>query len=140
MISFNSETNFSIVNEEEVVLWVSSCLLEEKKKIGEISYIFCDDDYLLEKNIKYLNHNTLTDIISFDYTMGNLIAGDVFISIERVLENAKDFNVVFEDELHRVMIHGILHFCGYHDKSNEEKKLMRSKEDYYLSLRAFNKK
>lgn len=139
MISFNSETNFSIVNNDKVMLWVSNCLLEEEKKEGEINYIFCDDDYLVEKNIKYLNHNTLTDIISFDYTMGNLISGDVFISIERVLENAKEFNVHFEDELHRVMIHGILHFCGYQDKTNEEKRLMRSKEDYYLSLRTFNK-
>ncbi len=140
MISFNSETNFSIVNDYEVMLWVSNCLLEEKKKEGEINYIFCDDDYLVKKNIKYLNHNTLTDIISFDYTMGDLISGDVFISTERVLENAKDFNVVFEDELHRVMIHGILHFCGYQDKKNEEKRIMRSKEDYYLSLRTFNNK
>ncbi len=140
MISFNSETNFSIVNDYEVMLWVSNCLLEEKKKEGEINYIFCDDDYLGKKNIKYLNHNTLTDIISFDYTMGDLISGDVFISTERVLENAKDFNVVFEDELHRVMIHGILHFCGYQDKKNEEKRIMRSKEDYYLSLRTFNNK
>ena len=140
MISFNSETNFSIDNDDEVMLWVSNCLLTEKKKEGEINYIFCDDDYLIEKNIKYLKHNTLTDIISFDYTMGNIISGDVFISIERVLENAKDFNVVFQDELHRVMIHGILHFCGYQDKTNEEKSVMRSKEDYYLSLRTFNKK
>ena len=139
MISFNSEINFSIVNNDKVMLWVSNCLLEEEKKEGEINYIFCDDDYLVEKNIKYLNHNTLTDIISFDYTMGTLISGDVFISIERVLENAKEFNVHFEDELHRVMIHGILHFCGYQDKTNEEKRLMRSKEDYYLSLRTFNK-
>ena len=140
MISFNSETNFSIDNDDEVMLWVSNCLLTEKKKEGEINYIFCNDDYLIEKNIKYLKHNTLTDIISFDYTMGNIISGDVFISIERVLENAKDFNVVFQDELHRVMIHGILHFCGYQDKTNEEKSVMRSKEDYYLSLRTFNKK
>ena len=140
MISFNSETNFSIDNDDEVMLWVSNCLLTEKKKEGEINYIFCDDDYLIEKNIKYLKHNTLTDIISFDYTMGNIISGDVFISIERVLENAKDFNVVFQDELHRVMIHGILHFCGYQDKTNEEKSVMSSKEDYYLSLRTFNKK
>ena len=135
MISFNSETNFSLVNDDDVTLWLRNCLLEEEKKEGEINYIFCDDDYLLEKNIKYLKHNTLTDIISFDYTMGNLISGDVFISVERVVENAKEYGDVFEDELHRVMIHGILHFCGYKDKIKVEKELMRSKEDYYLSLR-----
>lgn len=135
MISFNSETNFSLVNDDDVAFWLRNCLLEEEKKEGEINYIFCDDNYLAEKNIKYLKHNTLTDIISFDYTMGRIIAGDVFISVERVLENAQEYGVGFDDELHRVMIHGILHFCGYKDKIKEEKQLMRSKEDYYLSLR-----
>ncbi|MCB0460671.1 MAG: rRNA maturation RNase YbeY, partial [Flavobacteriaceae bacterium] len=103
----------------------------------DISYIFCDDDYLLDINVKYLKHNTLTDIISFDYTDDGLISGDVFVSIDRVKENAEKFNVSFQDELHRVMIHGILHFCGYKDKTKEEEQLMRSKEDYYLSLRTF---
>jgi rRNA maturation RNase YbeY len=137
MIFFNSETIFSFDNEERVSLWLSSCISDESFKEGEINYIFSNDEYLLEKNIKYLKHNTLTDIISFDYTMGRLISGDIFISIERIVENSKKFNVSIKDELHRVMIHGILHFCGYNDKSAEDKSLMRSKEDYYLSLRTF---
>jgi len=137
MISFNSETLFDLDDEEWISLWLSNCISDMLHKEGRITYIFCDDEYLLEKNLKYLKHNTLTDIISFDYTLGNLISGDVFISVERVLENSKIFNVSFKDELHRVMVHGILHFCGYTDKSFSDKALMRSKEDYYLSLRTF---
>jgi len=137
MIFFNSETKFVLDNEDKVSLWLSRCLSKESVNEGELNYIFCDDDYLHELNVKYLNHNRLTDIISFDYTMGKLVSGDIFISIERILENSNDFNVPFEDELHRVMVHGILHFCSYKDKSSEDKSLMRSKEDYYLSLRAF---
>lgn len=136
MISFYSEIDFHLKNESGVSDWVSAAIRELDFSEGDISYIFCDDAYLLEKNIKYLKHNTLTDIISFDYTMGRLISGDIFISVERVRDNASDFNVSFEDELHRVMIHGILHFCGYKDKTQEEKGLIREKEDYYLSLRA----
>ena len=93
---------------------------------------------LLKLNIKHLNHNTLTDIISFDDTLGKLISGDIFISIDRVKENANKYNVSFIDELHRVMIHGILHFCKYNDKGKEDKLQMREKEDYYLSLRDFS--
>ena len=137
MIFFNSTTEFDLLNEERVSLWLGNAISKENLKEGEVNYIFCDDDSLLEMNIKYLKHNTLTDIISFDYTMGKLISGDIFISIDRVLENSKDFKVNFVDELHRVMIHGVLHFCGYKDKSTTEKYLMREKEDYYLSLRAF---
>ena len=106
-------------------------------KEGDISYIFCDDKYLLEKNINYLNHNTLTDIISLDYTTGDVIFGDIYISHERVESNAQEIEVDFIDELHRVMIHGVLHYCGYGDKTDAEKKQMRDKEDYYLSLRTF---
>ena len=137
MISFNNETNFSLQYEVELSKWLSNCISSESKTQGDLNYIFCDDNYLLEINIKYLKHSTLTDIISFDYSMGNLLSGDIFISIERIAENAKDFKVAFNDELHRVMIHGVLHFCGYKDKTKEEKILMRSKEDYYLSLRTF---
>ena len=137
MINFYNETVFELNNLILIHNWISDTIKEESFKEGEISYIFCDDDYLLEKNIKYLKHSTLTDIISFDYTMGKLISGDIFISIDRIKDNAKDFKVSFSDELHRVIIHGILHFCGYKDKTQEEKKLMRSKEDYYLSLRTF---
>lgn len=137
MISFHSETDFTLQNEDKIIEWIGKTIQKEDFTEGEISYIFCDDDYLLEKNVKFLNHNALTDIISFDYTMGKLISGDIFISVERVKENAQDFNVSFTDELHRVMIHGVLHFCNYKDKTEEEKRLMRSKEDNYLSLRDF---
>ena len=137
MISFYNEANFELEGNNFIQSWVSNVIDEESFKEGDISFVFCNDEYLLEKNIKYLNHNTLTDIISFDYTMGKLISGDIFISIERIQENAKEFEVSFKDELHRVIIHGILHFCGYNDKTQEEKELMRSKEDYYLSLRTF---
>ena len=135
MIYYNSETNFNLENQDQITNWITNTIQKENYKLKEISYIFCDDKYLLEKNIKYLNHNTLTDIISFDYSVGKIISGDIFISIERVVENAKEFKVDFTNELHRVIIHGILHYCGYNDKTKEEKYTMRSKEDYYLSLR-----
>lgn len=135
MIVFNNEIEFELDNSENISNWISSTIEKEGYDEGEINYVFCSDDYLLKKNIKFLKHNTLTDIISFDYTMGNLISGDIFISIDRVQENAKTFNTSFYNELNRVMIHGILHYCGYKDKSDQDKELMRSKEDYYLSLR-----
>lgn len=137
MIVYNYESNFTLKNKDSVSEWIINGITKEDYKEGEINYIFCDDKYLLEINNKYLNHNTLTDIISFDYSLGKLVSGDIFISVDRVKENAKKFHAFFEDELHRVMIHGILHFCRYNDKTKDEKKLMRSKEDYYLSLRAF---
>ena len=137
MIYFYSDTVFELDNETSVREWISQVISEETLKEGDISYVFCDDQQLLDKNIKYLKHNTLTDVISFDYTMGKLLSGDIFISIDRVKENAEHFNVAMKDELHRVMIHGVLHLCGFKDKTKEEMKLMRSKEDYYLSLRAF---
>ena len=137
MIYYNSETDFTLDNQEKITNWIESSIKEESCQLEEISYIFCDDTYLLDKNIKYLDHDTLTDIISFDYSVGKTISGDIFISIERVKENAKDFNVDFTEELHRVIIHGILHYCGYKDKTQEEKQEMRSKENYYLSLRKF---
>ena len=137
MIAFHLETKFKLKNESVLPRWIEFSIHQENKELGEVNYIFCNDDYLLEKNIKYLKHNTLTDIISFDYTLGNVISGDIFISIERVVDNAKELMIDFDDELHRVMIHGILHYCGYKDKIDADKSLMRSKEDYYLSLRKF---
>jgi probable rRNA maturation factor len=134
MISFNYETEFEIANEEQYENWLSEVIESEDKTEGEINYIFCDDAYLLEKNIEFLNHDTLTDIISFDYTMGNLISGDIFISVERVKENAADFNVSFDEELRRVMAHGILHYCGYKDKTEADEQLMRGKEDEKIKL------
>jgi rRNA maturation RNase YbeY len=133
MISFNYETDFELPYEQEYSLWVSKVIKSEGFKEGEINYIFCDDAYLLDINQKYLNHDTLTDIISFDYAVGKELHGDIYISVERVKENAKDFEVDFKEELKRVMVHGVLHYCGYKDKTDEDKKLMRSKEDSYMS-------
>ena len=137
MIAYAVIGKFNLANQDQISSWVSFVLDEEAKELGEINYIFCDDDYLLGINVKILKHNTLTDIISFDYSLGNVVSGDVYVSYERVRDNADNLDIPFVDELHRVMIHGILHYCGYKDKSNDEKVLMRSKEDYYLSLRTF---
>lgn len=135
MIAFNNEIEFTLENQDNLNDWITQSIEKEQFKLGEINYVFCSDEQLLEKNIEFLNHDTYTDIISFDYTMGKLISGDIFISIDRVRENSNSFKTSFNDELNRVMIHGILHYCGYKDKSVDDKKLMRSKEDYYLSLR-----
>lgn len=134
MISFNYENDFELPNEEQVSTWISSVILSENKKEGDINYIFCNDEYLLNLNEQYLDHDTLTDIISFDYCVGNELHGDIFISVERVQENAKDFNVSFEDELQRVLAHGILHYCGYKDKSEEDEKIMRQKEEEKMKM------
>jgi rRNA maturation RNase YbeY len=134
MISFNYENEFELSNEEQLSNWISSVIVSEDKKEGEINYIFCDDEYLLGLNEQYLNHDTLTDIISFDYSVGKELHGDIFISTERVLENAAEFKVSFEEELKRVMVHGVLHYCGYKDKSEEDEKLMRSKEDEKIKM------
>ena len=135
MISFNYETEFILKTEKDISAWVSFVILEEKCKLGEINYIFCDDNYLHKINVDFLNHDTLTDIISFDYSVGKELHGDIYISIERVLDNAKDFNTNFDDELARVIIHGVLHYCGYMDKSAVEQTIMRAKENHYLSKR-----
>jgi probable rRNA maturation factor len=134
MISFNYETEFELPNEDQISNWLSQVILSEKKKEGDINYIFCDDEYLLNLNEQYLDHDTLTDIISFDYTVGNELHGDIFISIERVRENAQDFNVTFDEELKRVLAHGILHYCGFKDKSEEDELLMRQKEDEKIKM------
>ena len=134
MISFNYETEFELPNEDQLSNWLSQVILSENKKEGDINYIFCDDDYLLNLNEQYLDHDTLTDIISFDYTVGNELHGDIFISIERVRENAQDFNVTFDEELKRVLAHGILHYCGFKDKSEEDEQLMRQKEDEKIKM------
>lgn len=133
MISFNYDLDFKLSIEEELSKWISSVIASEEFREGDINYIFCDDDYLHKLNIEFLNHDTLTDIISFDYTVGKELHGDVFISIDRVKENANDFDVSFEDELNRVLVHGVLHYCGYKDKTKEDAKLMRDKENHYLS-------
>ncbi len=129
MINFNYESTFTLDKEDSYAAWLSAVIVSENKKEGEINYIFCDDEYLHKINLEYLNHDTLTDIISFDYSVGNELNGDIFISIERVQDNANDFEVTFEQELKRVLAHGILHYCGYKDKSDSESLLMRKKED-----------
>ena len=134
MISFNYETDFELENEAHYEDWISRIIESEGFDEGEINYIFCDDDYLHKINVEYLDHDTLTDIISFDYTVGNLIQGDIFVSVERVQDNAKDFNVSFEEELKRVLSHGVLHYCGYKDKSPEDEALMRSKEEEKMQM------
>nr|WP_199003244.1 rRNA maturation RNase YbeY [Flavobacterium sp. ASV13] len=134
MINFNYETEFSLDNEQAFADWLSAVIVSENKNEGEINYIFCDDEYLHKINVEYLNHDTLTDIISFDYTVGNELNGDIFVSVERVEDNAKDFNVSFIDELKRVLAHGILHYCGYKDKSDSEAEIMRSKEDEKIAM------
>lgn len=134
MILFHYETDFVIENESNYADWIVSVIQSEEKIAGEINYIFCDDDYLYDININYLNHNTLTDIISFDYTDGATISGDIFISVERVKENAAELGIDFHQELLRVMAHGVLHYCGYKDKSDEDAKLMRHKEDEKIKM------
>jgi probable rRNA maturation factor len=134
MINFNYETDFVLDNEAVYSSWLSLVITSENKKEGEINFIFCDDEYLHKINMEYLNHDTLTDVISFDYSLGNELHGDIFISIERVIDNAKDFNVSFSDEIKRVIVHGVLHYCGFKDKTPEDEALMRSKEDEKIAL------
>ena len=134
MISFNYETDFELDNEAQYEDWISRIIESEGFDEGEINYIFCDDEYLHKINMEYLDHDTLTDIISFDYTVGNVLQGDIFISVERVQDNANDFNVSFEEELKRVLSHGVLHYCGYKDKSVEDEALMRAKEEEKMQM------
>ena len=119
--------------EKSIEDWIEKTILIEEKKAGDISFIFCSNDYLLSINKEYLNHHYYTDVITFDYVEDDLISGDIFISTEMVEENAQEFNVSFQNELNRVMIHGVLHLIGYKDKTESEQKLMTKKEDQYLS-------
>ena len=132
-IYYHSECDFQLKDDESITKWLKDAISTEHKELGEINYIFCDDQYLLKKNQEYLQHDTFTDIITFDYTEENRLSADIFISIERVKENAITFAVPFETELRRVIIHGVLHLIGYKDKSEEDSKTMRSKENFYLS-------
>lgn len=133
-INFYSENNFDLENPGKYSLWIEQVITSEEKKLEEISYIFCDDEYLLDLNRKYLKHDTYTDIITFDYSVGRILQGDIYISTERVAENSVTYNVSFEEELRRVIIHGILHLCGYKDKNNDERELMSKKEEEKLEL------
>lgn len=134
-ITFHSEeTSFSLPKEKAIFQWITNAVQSEGFLAGNISIIFCSDDYLLNINQKHLSHDYYTDIITFDYCENGIVNGDLFISIDRVKDNAKDFSVSFEHELYRVIIHGIMHLCGYKDKSDEEMAKIRQKENFYLSL------
>lgn len=134
MVAFNFETNFKLKNEKLLEDWICEVVKTHGFTVGEINFIFCDDTYLHELNIAFLQHDTLTDVISFDNTIGKLISGDVFISVERVADNAKDYKVSFDNELRRVMIHGVLHYIGFKDKTILEKTKMTAAEDQALML------
>lgn len=131
---FSEEIDFQINNIENNIEWINSIVSSYSKIPGELAYIFCSDNYLLRLNIEHLNHDTLTDIITFDYTKTGIISGDIFISIDRVTENAKTFLVTFQEELNRVMAHGVLHLIGFKDKTEKEKKEMREAENNALSI------
>ena len=133
-ILFHSQqTDFQLTDESIYQTWIEQILTAEKHQHAEINFIFCDDAYLLEKNQTYLQHDTYTDIITFEYSKAP-ISGDIFISVERVRENAQARELAFDTELHRVMAHGILHLCGYGDKKEEEVKVMRAKEEACMQL------
>lgn len=134
-ISFSTENlDFELEDKVKVKKWISEIIKAQGKKVGQIGYLFCDDAYLIEVNRTYLNHDTYTDIITFDYVVGDMISGDIMISVERVKENALQFNTSFEQELHRVIIHGVLHLLGQMDKSESEAAEMRKKEEAALVL------
>lgn len=136
---FAEDTDFVLPHKQKVREWIGSVIKNEGfARISELNFIFCSDDYLLEVNKEYLNHDTYTDIITFDSSeVENVIAGDIFISIDRIRDNAAKFQVSDKDELHRVIVHGILHLCGYSDKTKTEKMRMTEKENEYLSIRQF---
>lgn len=133
MIELFYETDFEISDDQQWINWIVESMKNEGKTIEELNYIFCDDEYLLEINKQYLDHDYYTDVIGFDNSVEDELMGDIFISIERIKDNAAQNNVSFENELARIMIHGILHFAGYLDKDPKEKELMTSKEDQYLA-------
>ena len=138
MIHFNSEDAiFDLPDKEGIVCWINDVVKNEGQATDEINFIFCSDDYLLSLNQQYLDHNYFTDILTFDYrdTSNQPLTGDIYISIDRVIENARQHDMTFDNELQRVMIHGILHMLGYNDHTPEEKASMRKKEDACLSLR-----
>ncbi len=127
-------SSFVLDEEKKITDWIKLIIKNNNCRVGEIGYLFCDDEYLLEVNRKYLNHDTYTDIITFDYVSGNLVSGDIMISVDRIRDNAKLFSVPFEQELHRVIIHGIHHLLGQGDKTEEEATAMRKKENDSLAL------
>ena len=134
MIHFFFENIDKFTLSEDLETWMENIITTEEKKLGDINYIFCNDEYLLKINQDYLQHDYYTDIITFDYVKGKTISEDIFISLPRISENASTLSSSFEKELLRVLAHGVLHLCGYKDKSDEEEKEMRAKEDFYINL------
>mgnify|MGYP001386845440 FL=1 len=120
--------------QENLKIWIEKIIISEEKKIGEINYIFCDDEYLLKINQDFLDHDYYTDIITFDQVRGKTISGEIFVSLQRIKDNASLISKNYEEEKKRVIAHGVLHLCGYKDKTEEQQKIMRAKEDFYLSL------
>jgi len=137
MIKFNYQTKYVLKNTKEIKNWISHTIFNLKKNVGDINYVFCDNEFITDINIKFLNHDYPTDIITFDYSDTKIINGEIYLSIEQIKENHKTYNTNLTDELHRVIIHGILHLLGYKDKTKTEQLEMRTQEDYYLSLRTF---
>ncbi|MBO7541345.1 MAG: rRNA maturation RNase YbeY [Bacteroidales bacterium] len=128
----NNDIKFSLKEKTRLKKWITQVVEKQKKRVGDIGYLFCDDEYILQVNREYLDHDTYTDIITFDYVEGDVISGDILISIDRVGENAKTFGCTFEHELHRVIIHGVLHLLGNKDKTDAEATAMRKKENQAL--------
>jgi probable rRNA maturation factor len=134
VIEYSYNTDFNLTQADEISLWLQNVAKSENFEIADLNYVFVSDEELYEMNVKYLNHNTLTDIITFNYVENEIVSGDIFISVDRVKENAVDFNVSFENELLRVMVHGLLHLMNYNDKTDEEQDLMTLKEDEKLKM------
>lgn len=134
---FNADSPYLLLNKRKVKSWIIDCSINEKKQIGEVNIIFCSDEYLLEMNRTHLDHDYYTDIITFDSSTKSEMNGELYISVDRVRDNAKSHKVKLVDEMHRVIIHGFLHLMGYKDKKPSEEKQMRMKEDFYLNLRSF---
>lgn len=134
-ISFNTVDRTYVVKQKITLRnWINQTIKREKRITGDLSFNFCSDDYLLSVNREHLNHDYYTDIITFDFCEENTVSGDIYISIDRVKENAKTERKTIQNELHRVIIHGVLHLCGYKDKKPADARIMREKEDFYLSL------
>ena len=134
MITFNSYTDFNLKQKKKHKGWLRFVINNENFRQGDLAFVFCDDSYLLNLNTEFLNHDTLTDVITFDYNIGRQINGDIFISCDRVMENSFRFKTAFSEEIARVMVHGVLHLCGYKDSTEHEKNEMRVKENFYLSV------
>lgn len=131
---FSEDVGLPKIGKRKAANWIKGVIASEGKRVGDISFIFCSDEYLLDVNRKYLNHDYYTDIITFDDVDGSVINGDIFISVDSVAENAKEFGTSFENEMHRIIVHGVLHLLGYKDKRKKDKLLMTEKEDFYLNV------